>query len=198
METNIRLTNDMRNDIRTKALAHAFSARKKELEQQLVVIGDELYAHVYGAQEKTARILGTAWVAYDDHVVITMRDWNRHRANIPMSVDRPVPSSTYEQPAIDIEKEHPFWSKLMAWQKKSFKLESEKDELSSKMRGLLWSVQTVKRLREAWPEGIQFIPAIAPVYAIVPATLTHDINRMLGLEPKPTPARKAIDKAMSK
>ena len=63
-------------------------------------------------------------------------------------------------------------------------LRKERTALEAKLRSLLWSCNTIKRLRELWPKGERFFPieGKAVPTALVPASLAADINAALGIK----------------
>mgnify|MGYP000143186932 CR=1 FL=1 len=63
-----------------------------------------------------------------------------------------------------------------------YALAKAKDELRANLRSILYSCATDKRLREVWPEGMQFMPpAMWAARAVVPVTLVAKVNDTLGL-----------------
>lgn len=209
-----RITKESRSTIVSRAVAFMFTAREKALEASREQLADELYRTKFGMIEAAALALPPGWVEFGDTLVITVSGWTsrtrrfRHQEERWEEVYEPHHqlklSKPRVMPAVDalrevkIEKGDTLFPHTQRIAKEHRAILEEKDALREKLNALLNSVTTYKKLREAWPEGEQFFPDDSkPIYAVVPATLTHDINRMLGLEPKGT-ARKAVKKAMSK
>lgn len=66
-------------------------------------------------------------------------------------------------------------------------IRDEKEALRVKLSALVYSVTTLPRLREAWPECEQFLPNTAPKTvstAIVPVELVPELNKALGVKAK--------------
>lgn len=81
---------------------------------------------------------------------------------------------TIEGKLADIVKDH-------QQREKTLRENHQKDEL--KLKAFLSSFRTFKRLREVWPEGLEFYERHDKIAekSQVPATITNDINAMLGL-----------------
>lgn len=215
----MRITKEARNDIVVKVLAAKFKERETALEASRTALADELYHLMFGSVEAAARALPPGWVDEGDNLVLNAPGWTcntnqwRHRrgeepkliavyephSHLRLSKPRPMPvvHALHER---KIEKGHTLYPHSQAIAKEHRAILEDKEILGEKLRALLNSVTTYKQLREAWPEGEKFFPADAkPMYAVVPATLTHEINRLLGLEPSlKRPARNAIAKAARK
>jgi hypothetical protein len=202
MNDNRRLTQELRSSIVTKALA----AFNKEPQAALLKADQEfalaLYQYTYGDKEAMARSLGRDWIEFSDTLTVRREGETRYYGReLKLPKEMPFPSSSLSQGTIEISKKSPMRKAYDDLRAQHDRHAEAAKGLTEKLYALLKRCTTVKRLVAEWPEGAQFIPRYSPPpMPIVPATLTHDINRMLGLEPSPatTPkaaAAKAVRKA---
>lgn len=213
----MRITREDRADIARRALNMKFRERQEQFEKDLQAFGLELYKHEFGAVEPQARAMPTAWIKYG-HLVSVRCDGFSYRglngfaglenpdhqnkghdvtSQIPLGGSYPFPAAGLGY--IEIPPEHPFRKQAQKLVKEFRKIVDDKEELRQKISALLASCNTRKQLMVAWPEGECFFPAeVKYSTALVPVSLTADINRALGLKPKASTAAAAIAKAASK
>lgn len=201
----MKITNEVRLDIRRKVLASKFKAREAALQNAITEFADAVYEHAYGTIAARVLELPVEWRHMTDSIYFTAPGWTtKYRVSLDdgpsgraaLSRERPEPKVRSE---LAITKDHPLFARSQAIVKEHHAIRDEREALSDKVNALLRSVNTDKQLRAAWPEGEQFFPReVQHSTALVPITLTHDINRMLGLEPTPTATKKAIAKAMGR
>jgi hypothetical protein len=193
MAKSLRLTKEMRDHIITKAMAGRFDARRAELQTARDALALAVYKYQFGKDEAIARALGTLWVQMESEIRIEGIGllWGGRGAIDPLRdesfrLDKSYPfPSGHEGNNVYIDEAHPLHGSCDYLIKALNKLDADVAELRGKINSLLLSCSTLKQLREAWPEGEPFFPPEAPQYstALVPITLTHDINKALGLKP---------------
>jgi hypothetical protein len=192
MQQNQRLTIELRNAIVTKALHHTFEKDRKTLEVAKTELADRIYDAHYGSQESQAAALGERWVDIDDSLSVAHRGWSN--GDFTLSRPRPQPRGWGSPEALIIQEHNPMYSEVLKLERRFDKLAEREVELSTKLSALLRPLTTVKKLLIEWPEGAKFIPSYTAPMPVVAATLTHEINRMMGLEPIPNLAKDAIVK----
>lgn len=213
----MKLTNEMRRTVVTKAMAGFMQIEKDIIEQRRLAFGTEVYEHTYGAAEPIVMALSEEWRSMDDDVVISCDGFDaKHRGlcqglpehlncSISLGRSRPFPPS-YSRTDVTInaakEKngvvtpEHPLYKKAQKLVKDHFAILQKEDELRSKIRALLASCNTVRQLEAAWPEAMQFLPTTySHSTALVPVGLSDQINKALGIPPKASAATTAVRKA---
>ncbi|WP_238878662.1 Nmad5 family putative nucleotide modification protein [Achromobacter xylosoxidans] len=188
----MRLTKEFRDALIGKALKHAFTAREKDHETATTALADALYEYTHGAAEKIAKKLPQGWVSHDLEIRIDAAgfSWNPNHTglknySLKMSKARAFPR--YEDKAIKVGGAHPLNELAQAVAAEHAAIRDEKDALRVKLRALVYSVTTLPRLREAWPECEQFLPDAAPKIistAIVPVELVPQVNKALGIKAK--------------
>jgi len=201
-----RITREMREDIVLKIVHNRFKDQRAALAAQHVALCDAAYKQELGEEgPKLARALNKirpGWVRMGESLYVTAAGFVRYTRNnsepvreSTMSAERPIPESFQ---GVDITDKHPLFKESQALVKAYASVSNAEKALSEKLFALLGSCNTLKQLRAAWPEGEAFYPVEPPAYrtALVPVTLTHEINQMLGIKSKPrSAAAKAIIKA---
>lgn len=186
----MRLTKEIREDIIYKAMSKAFDARDKAHEKATTALADALYAHEYGAAEKIARKLPQGFCSASNYIRIGAagfswrggRDGLKHNG-LKMSKSRPVPVYTGED--IKVGGSHPLNDQAQAVAEEYQAIQRDKAALRAKLEALVYSVTTVAKLRDAWPECEKFLPAAAPKStSLVPVELVPEVNAALGIKTK--------------
>lgn len=204
-----RITNSMREDIVTKIVHSRFKERKAALESRRTAFAEAAYAHEFSAEwlaaARALNKLRPGSVKMEETLYINAPDFKGdYRSsegpsrNHNLSKEHPIPD-VFE--GIVINQQHPLRKESQDIAKEHLAIIEASKALTSKLTALLHSCNTLKQLREAWPEGEAFYPGEPPSYrtALVPVTLTHEINQMLGIKSKPrSAAQKALAKAAAK
>jgi hypothetical protein len=214
----MKITKEHKADIIRSVLAFKFRSEERAIEEGRKVLGEALYEFAYGAHEVQVRALPKGWVNYTRIVQIDCDgfkydgwklgspDFNpvdmRHsdkmqnlNSHLPLSVDRPRPACMSDN-NLKVKPGHPLWKQAWGLVQRYRKMQDAREELRSKTQHLLSSVNTLKQLQEAWPEGERFFPKEVKNYAVVPVGLSHQINEVLGIPEKTdNSATKAVRKA---
>lgn len=188
----MRLTKEFREELIGRAIKHAFGEREKAHEAATTALADDLYAHEYGAHEKNANKLPQGWISSSSELRIEAAGFS-YRAHadgkqsdrLKMSKSRRVPGLGFGT-EISVGGAHPLNDQAQAVAEEHAAIKRDKESLRAKLRALVYSVTTLPRLREAWPECEQFLPESAPKpqRAIVPVDMVPDINAALGIKSK--------------
>lgn len=188
----MRLTKEFRDALIGKALKHAFTAREKAHETATTALADALYDYTHGAAEKIAKKLPQGWVSHDKEIRIEAAgySWNPTRSglknySLKMSKARAFPR--YEDKAIKVGGAHGLNDQAQAVAEEYASIQRDKEALRVKLHALVYSVTTLPRLREAWPECEQFLPDTASKAvstAVVPVELVPQVNAALGIKAK--------------
>jgi len=186
----MRLTKEFREELIGRALVHAFGAREKAHDEATTALADAMYAHEYSAHEKNANKLPQGWVSTSTHLQIKAAGFaynhTRHGVKhsvLKMSKQRRTPGHS---PEIAIGGAHPLNDQAQAVAEEYAAIKRDKEALRAKLSALVYSVTTIARLREAWPECEQFLPEAAPrpTTALVPVELVPELNAALGIKAK--------------
>ncbi|MFP3746985.1 Nmad5 family putative nucleotide modification protein [Achromobacter sp. SIMBA_011] len=188
----MRLTKEFREELIGRALQHAFKAREKAHEAATTALADALYDHTHGAAEKIAKKLPQGWVSHDREIHIDAAgfSWNPNRSglkhySLKMSKARPFPRHANQE--IKVGGAHPLNDQAQTVAAEYAAIRDDKEALRVKLQALVYSVTTLPRLREAWPECEQFLPSTAPKTvstAVVPVELVPQVNAALGIKAK--------------
>lgn len=188
----MRLTKEFCEELIGRALQHAFKAREKAHDAATTALADALYDRTHGTAEKIAKKLPQGWVSHSNVIVIEAAgfSWSTQRTGLKyhglkMSKARPFPRNG--SPEIKVGGAHPLNDQAQAIATEHAAIRDEKEALRVKLAALVYSVTTLPRLREAWPECEQFLPSTAPKTvstAVVPVELVPQVNAALGIKAK--------------
>lgn len=182
----MRLTNEFRDELIGRALNKAFGPRDKALKQARSDLADAIYAHEWGAAGKIADKLPQGWVSCNNYLWINAAGFShdsrrdgKANSTLTMSQSRRLPDNVH----VSIDGAHPLNDAAQAVASEHAAIRDEKEALRVKLRALVYSVTTLARLREAWPECESLLPAATPrpSAALVPVELVPDLNKALGL-----------------
>lgn len=200
----MRLTNEMRKEIVSKALSAAYGKREDAHNAASKALADALYQHTYGEAEKIARKLPRGFANMSGSIEIGAAGFRDRYSTSPlknsqlsMSIARPVPNNhTYIK--ISVGGTHPLHEQAQAVAEEYQALTRDKDALAAKLRSLTASATTVEKLLAAWPEGRKFIgkPPAPKASAVIPVELVPEINAAISGTtkadvPKPSKAIRA-------
>ena len=84
--------------------------------------------------------------------------------------------------AFTVKEDHPLHDEAKATITEFQAIAKAKEELRIQLTSLLFSVNTLERLKEVWPEGAKYFPSEVPkAAALVPYELTISINKIMGI-----------------
>lgn len=181
-----RLTNALRDEIVRAALEHRFKKDEAAYKKARTALADALYKHTFAAAERTAKRLPEGWLVQYNTIEIEHPDYGswqgRVNHHLELSRSRLMPSS-YSSRTVKVGKGHPLYDQATALADQYTALQDAKKELRNKLKSLVYTFTTTKKLLEAWPEGKKFIPksATAPTMALVPVQLASEVNELLGI-----------------
>lgn len=145
----VRLTNFIRQYVLDGLIAKRFSAEDKALKKEKLEFGTKAYRATYPEWKRMAG-LPKGWMS--DYGSFTVRlNGERHSLRTDKEIRLPV-SERERQLSPDVVVE---FRNLL---KKEELFESQRDSAVQAARSVLWSVSTLKRLLEVWPEAEPFLP----------------------------------------
>ena len=183
---SVRLTNDLRDIICRKAVSHAFDPKKEALTQVEHGLAKEAYEAVFSdADRKAVAKVGKDWVRFDSclkfnvgGLTITL---NAAGEGFPV----PYRINGYRGYSCNILGTVEFGELADRIQKHANDLEAyeaERTKAAKQLSAMLSKINTIKKLREVWPEGAQFYSKYeVESVAALPAIRVDEINSMLGL-----------------
>ncbi|MDR9847061.1 Nmad5 family putative nucleotide modification protein [Herbaspirillum huttiense] len=183
MKKDIRLNEQVRKGIVSKAIADSFSLRDKALKKLEQELADSIYLKQYSKDAELVKNIPQEWKVFSGMVTIVHEDFDNHwqsekpRTELNMSETRVVPP--VRRP---ITLTGPLASAAAKYAKHYMELKEEKRQAEAKLTSLLYSVNSVKKLLEVWPEGKPFVPE-ANVVAMLPANpaVISEVNKLLRL-----------------
>ena len=182
-----RLTKDLRERMARCVLNNAFEVKQKEADKNLRLIGDKIYADIYGAHLKSMQSLPKDWlmvswyirtaIAGQNHEVYFSESriigLNHHSCRPKLYVgDEPICIEYLK--AIDVRDE----------------VNKQRKAMEREVNAILHSVQTFKKLWEVWPASKSLLEKFVskPTVGMLPAIQFDKVNAALGLPVDEVPA----------
>ncbi|MGB6113521.1 MAG: Nmad5 family putative nucleotide modification protein [Comamonas sp.] len=184
----MRLTNNYRDQIIKKCIQARFADAESQYATACTALADAMYDHAFGADEILAKRLPDGWIARTTQIIISCEGFRslyssseeQPKRELKLSRSRPIPAIVRDQ--FKVDKSHSLYPQAQALIKMHEAIRTGKDQLTTQLRSLLFSVQTIERLKEIWPEGEPYFPFVPEKSALpVPYELTLSINRMMGI-----------------
>lgn len=174
-----RLTNDIRDRIIRRLIEHRFSEHEKELEKHQHAFGLAVYEDLYSPEIQTAMAaLPIGFFLLREYVDC---QFGHDYETIYFGCSKPIAAVHHICAAKIYETTAPI-------AKQFFKLKEEKDELRNKKdvaretaRSILYSVHTVEKLLQTWPECKPFVEVSNRPEPLLPALPIAEVNTMFGL-----------------
>ena len=172
MTEHIRLTNYIRDAIIKTLMEKRFKKQLAEFHAKEVELGLRVYQSVY-PDWKIASKLSEGWLCSDTCVRFRM-DGQSHMLPIGKSMPTPYGSKTRNLPQ-EMTKE------VRDLKREEEALDALRNSARDQAKSLLYSVQTLKRLLETWPEVKPYLPKDLeqPVTAL--AVPVSQLNQVFGL-----------------
>jgi hypothetical protein len=185
----MKLTKEYRNEIIDRCVTARFAEATKHYEAARTTLADALYEHAFGAAEPLAKKLPRGWFSRMGTVNISSEGYNSRYYTGDDSQPDPVLKLSRERlkPAVitsefTIKEDHPLYPQTQAVLNLFNTIKTGKEELTTQLRSLLYSVTTREKLLDVWPEGEPFFPAVMKRETMpIPYDLTIKINRLMGI-----------------
>lgn len=176
-----RLTNSIRETILKKAIARAFDKKEAALEKLKSDFAQKLYSTTFWEYEQAMRALPRGFFKYREQRDISVRtdDGYVYLRKLDLRGEKPFPFLTEEFDLIG--EGHPMRYAAMEVIGEMELLKVEQNEFERDCRAILWSVNTVKRLLEVWPEIEDLVPNEPKKSVPIPYDLTIRLNERLGI-----------------
>lgn len=181
------LTNGIRDSILSRAISEAFADKKKAIASEEEALAIKLYKAVVPADEiKAAKAMKSGWIRKDRCLRFNAGGYSLNLCLRSRDDDTglPVKYGNSCNTIGSVTGELATEAQLFANKKE--KLRTEETQAVTKMRAFLNSFTTMKKMKEAWPEGKKFYSMfdVERKKDNLPAIVTKEINAMLGLKKK--------------
>jgi len=191
----VALNKNNRATIVDRGVAHAMTPHWNALKEQAQIAAETIYSYTYGDLQARIEALPKEWFCWTDSIYVVTTDLgfkNRYRSSdygmdplLPLGRDRAIPPHSGDSGQFKIDKDHPCFTPVASlgrqW-KQNYELESA---IRNKLLTLVYSVKTVEKLAERWPEGKVFYEDLLEVKPVVhlpvDASLVKTVNKLLGL-----------------
>ncbi|MFB0491985.1 hypothetical protein ABIE45_004571 [Methylobacterium sp. OAE515] len=181
---SIRLTNLDRDNVVAAALTSAFAERRASLDLAADRLGRTCYDSVFKASErKAAAAMPKGWLRLDSCLRFNVGGLDVVLNLVGEGV--PVPGGAGRDcRRLGAVADPDLVGAVQAHLADVERLKDDRAKAKSSLRALLYSVSTVKALRELWPEGEPFLAGLASKAGApgLPAPQISELNAMLGLK----------------
>lgn len=163
MSKALQLSNWRRDEVIKKALAHAFDKHEEELKDFEHNTALEIYAAEFKDELANINALPDYWFYKTKTINANANGWR-----VDLSLKQPIKVPTQRNPNAPVP--NGWWSSSYCFNVKSTalaekiqqhaqaveKLKEEKVKARNELRAKIYSISSLKRLQEAWPEGKPF------------------------------------------
>lgn len=178
-----RLTNYMRDEIINKLIEHRFSEHEKELQKQGHILGLAIYDDIYPPEiQKAMAALPNNFLPLQFYICC---NFGSKFAQVYFGCEKPVAYKHSYSSAKVYNFSDPLSDQFFKLRDERKELKDKKDIARETAQSILYSVHTVKKLLQVWPECQPFVETVASVpKPMLPALPIADVNAMLGLQPQ--------------
>lgn len=189
----MRLNAEMKKEVVTKAIEHAFAKRQKVIDIEGVAIGTAAYRKCFSpATIKHATALGEPWVLVGKNHYGTATEINilqfcingeYHNLTFPSSLPTPRHFSNEDRKYLRI-KDDALAERNSTHIAAQQKLVEERNKVRATLEAMLARISTYPSLEKNWPAGKPFykhLPTKYPFRHQVPAVLIDELNTALGI-----------------
>ncbi len=182
-----RLTNDLRERMARCVLNNAFEAKEKEADLNLRLAGNKIYEDIYGAHLKAMQSLPEDWLKTSYYIKIAIAGQIH---DVYFTDSRLIGHEHYwQKPKLYIGDEQICIDFLKALDIAG-DIKKQRKAMEREVNAILHSVQTFKKLWEAWPASKSLLEKFVskPTVAMLPAIQFDKVNAALGLPVDEVPA----------
>lgn len=175
----MRLTNDIKLQIRGKAVSETFDKEQEELKIEEHKLAEECYYSVFDKEliKKISKI-PEEWLRQCDCLMFTATTGYRFRLNAAKKFITPANNGCSTLGVLSAE----LTEKVIALDNKKNEYSKRRWDITDKITVLLSGIKTVKQLKQLWPEGEVFYKDfIVENKNTLPAIQTSEINKILGI-----------------
>lgn len=198
-----RITKDWRDVSHRKIVEHTFKAEEAEMTKRRHAAFDEVIDLMLGPHKEAVEKMPSQWIIHTQHFVVKIKQGNQYNEiRITGAHPRPACGLPNWGAANDVLKRTPAaFEAAEAFAKAQADFDDRRRAFSDKVRTVLASVTTTKRLYEIWPELDEIVPQpkddriVARAHQL--STYVHELNKVIPL-PTPKPAAKATKKTTKK
>jgi hypothetical protein len=185
----MRLTQETIRIISSRALEAAFKQRFDDIRQQEHDLAMACWEHVFPAEARNHALAApSGWIRQDKCLRFNM-GYRQTTLNLK-DASVPVPHSS-DCRVLGTINDETLNQRFTDFERDKNALRSEQERANQGLFSLLNSAKTMKRLAEIWPEGLPFYEReleVAKRSVSVPAVISEDVNKLLGLTPQATAA----------
>jgi hypothetical protein len=174
-------------------VAEVFTGRRERLQRNREAFGLKVYRGIVSADEEmTMRNLGARFVPRGTSFAVILQDkadGGRNYEALSLSSERPIPGCLAGRGATETIVDAGLVEELHGLAMEEASIRRDREAMEGKLRSLLGSCSTVKRLKETWPEGARWYESLdrPVVKAALPAVIPQEVNRMIAQEMQAQP-----------
>ncbi|SFJ68625.1 Nmad5 family putative nucleotide modification protein [Methylobacterium brachiatum] len=179
---SVRLTNQDRDNVVKAAIQASFTDRHRALKVEEDRLARRCYDAVFSEKvRKAVAVIPAGWLRAD-----TCLRFNVGGMNIRLDVAGEglrVPSQQWNCERLGNVADESLIAEVQAFLQARDGLKAEREKAQQSLKALLYSVTTLRALRDLWPEGEPFFRGLASKTGApgLPAPQIAELNAMLGL-----------------
>lgn len=191
----VALNKNNRATIVDRGVAHAMTPHWAALKDEALLAAELIYNCHYGDLQARIEALPKEWFCWTDTIYVETQDLGFRRRYslgdygmdplLPLGGDRAIPPHSGDSGHFKIDKDHPCFTPVASLGRHWKQNNALEAAIRDKLLTLVYSVKTVEKLAERWPEGKVFyedLLGVKPaVHLPVDASLVKNINKLLGL-----------------
>ena len=177
----MRLTNEIRERLLTRVLSHGFKERQYLMKKAYMDFADKCYSDTYTPEIQS--LISQLPNNFFPKVTTINMSFGGRKFQHNGSKTVPVGYLSYHGYINKLAEDHVLTDEFLYLEKENDALKKELADAKQNAKALLYSVQTMKRLLEVWPEIEAFTKDIVPEKIGLPAIQIVDLNKKLKLPP---------------
>lgn len=182
----MKLTNEKRNSILSKAVIGVFALREEKAKKESAAIAQLIYDRCYPTDMQTAmKKMPDGYFQEVSHVFVQLvKRGAIHQFNLLSSQRISAMDRQYQLPCWKVpeaEQNSAIARRIMKLLETQNKIDSDQKEFIKQLRSMLYGITTMKRLQEEWPDGAVYYKSFetVPANMNVPSVRGADITALM-------------------
>lgn len=178
----MKLSNDIRGTILDRALKHGFEKNRELLKRAEKAFGEMAYNDIYS--KKVRDLMQALPTGYLPETSNLLCRFGSTEGRLSFEKEKRVPAKhdRYSAVAKIFPGDHKLTQQYLDLSKQQKELNAQYKETREQIKAILYSVTTLKRLQEVWPECEPFIKdMLITKKPALPAVPVKEVNKSLGL-----------------
>lgn len=176
----MKLTKGLRNQILSNVLNQTFKERSEALTATEYDLADRVYKKKFSKTVDLMNALPEGYLVSGESLSVSV-DSTSEQLRLPECRRGSLDIFRNWHTSLSLNsRESALGREILEWSRQGQVLRNERQKLRSQVGAILESVTTLKRLKEVWPESVQYIPAEAETTgALLPAVRVDEVNKLI-------------------